>query len=244
MVRTFPAFHKAACALPAAAPLREPPPFPPPSIPERSPRRRAAALRAGAGCAGPRRGHSAPGAPERPPGAHVWPRGRGAARSGGAEEGAAPRPCPGRGPRRGAAVCMALRGRRWLHDGPARAARTARHGCQRGAVQQSHPPAEPAAPRGDHQTRLVAGDPAVNGLPQSSGVSLRAAPSPPFVFPRRGDARSEPGWGLRPAGALLARPGGDAAAERSRGAAAGPGGCGGGAAGPGRRWAPLGAAAL
>lgn len=43
--------------------------------------------------------------------------------------------------------------------------------------------------------------------------------------------RSEPGWGLRRS---PGRPGGDAAAERSRGAAAG----------PGRRWAPLGAEPL
>lgn len=83
-------------------------------------------------------------------------------------------PAPAAAPGGALRVCMALRGWRWLRDGPARAARPARHGCQRGAVQQSHPPAEPAAPRGDHQTWLVAGDPALHGLPQSPGVSGRS----------------------------------------------------------------------
>lgn len=109
---------------------------------------------------------------------------------------------------------MAQRGRRWLRDGPARAARTARHGCQRRAVQQSHPPAEPAAPRGDHQTWLVAGDPAVNGLPKSQSVSRRTAPSSPFRFTAaRSDGRlSGSGGELRPAGDAGQR--GDAHPER------------------------------
>lgn len=111
-------------------------------------------------------------------------------------------------------MCMAQRGRRWLRDGPARAARTARHGCQRRAVQQSHPPAEPAAPRGDHQTWLVAGDPAVNGLPKSPGVSRRTAPSSPFRFTaaRSDGLLSGSGGELRPAGDAGQR--GDAHPER------------------------------
>lgn len=52
MVRTFPAFHKAACALPAAAPLREPPLSPPPFHPRAEPAAPGGGFKSGGGLRG------------------------------------------------------------------------------------------------------------------------------------------------------------------------------------------------
>lgn len=66
--------------------------------------------------------------------------------------------------------------RRWLaaEHGSVRPPQPARHGCERGAVQQSHPAEEPPAAPRDHQAWIGAGRAAVHGVPQSPRVSGRA----------------------------------------------------------------------
>lgn len=99
----------------------------------------------------------------------------------------APPPAPGSGspspsplPRAGPPPSWALRlgclPGRWLaaEHGSVRPPQPARHGCERGAVQQSHPAEEPPAAPRDHQAWIGAGRAAVHGVPQSPRVSGRA----------------------------------------------------------------------
>lgn len=99
----------------------------------------------------------------------------------------APPPAPGSGspsppplPRAGPPPSRALRlgclPGRWLaaEHGSIRPPQPTRHGCERGAVQQSHPAEEPPAAPRDHQAWIGAGRAAVHGLPQSPRVSGQA----------------------------------------------------------------------
>lgn len=117
-------------------------------------------------------------------------------------------PAPGRlPPPPGRFGSGAFPGDGWpLSHGSVRPPQPARHGRERGAVQQSHPAEEPPAAPWHHQAWIGAGRAPLHGVPQSARVSGRLAAFATLPAPRAGPRlrSGSPPRACLPGGALPA----------------------------------------